>query len=464
MPFDGFTSDDALLSEQLLDDAHAFTLYPQLRAELHRHSDQIVDHGVVEKGWIWRADGLGIAHASSILDADSVITSMRNVWILTLAQGFAACGTIILVTFGGIVGTRLAPEPYLATLPLSLSVLGIASSSLPAALLMQRIGRKPAFIGSALVAATAALVIAWSIATANFVTLCAAAFFIGGNMAFVQQYRFAAMEFVPAELAGRAVSTVMIGTLGAAIAGPALGQLAADLGGWPQFTGSFVVLSGLCLCATVVLLKLPFGTVAARTESTRGTSIARLLLKQDYRLALLAGLASYAVMSFIMTATPLSMHVHDGFSTAQTTFVITAHLLGMYLPSLVSPWLIGILGVRRMMVIGIFINIVCIGIAAYVGQDFIHYFTALTLLGVGWNLMFVSATAMLATTYEPADRFRAQGFNDLAVFGSQAVTSLLAGTAIETLGWKTLNLVALPLLIFVLLALHRPQKPSPETT
>jgi MFS family permease len=169
-------------------------------------------------------------------------------------------------------------------------------------------------------------------------------------------------------------------------------------------------------------------------------------------------------MSFIMTATPLSMHVHDGFSTAQTTFVITAHLLGMYLPSLVSPWLIGILGVRRMMVIGIFINIVCIGIAAYLGQDFIHYFTALTLLGVGWNLMFVSATAMLANTYEPADRFRAQGFNDLAVFGSQAVASLLAGTAIETLGWKTLNLVALPLLIFVLLALHRPQKPSPETT
>ena len=389
---------------------------------------------------------------------------MRNVWILTLAQGFAACGTIILVTFGGIVGTRLAPEPYLATLPLSLSVLGIASSSLPAALLMQRIGRKPAFIGSALVAATAALVIAWSIATANFVSLCAAAFFIGGNMAFVQQYRFAAMEFVPPELAGRAVSTVMIGTLGAAIAGPAVGQFAADLGGWPQFTGSFMVLSGLCLCATLVLLKLPFGAVAIRNESKQQTSIAKLLARSDYRLAVLAGLASYAVMSFIMTATPLSMHVHDGFSTAQTTFVITAHLLGMYLPSLVSPWLIGMLGIRRMMVIGIFINIVCIGMAAYVGQEFIHYFTALTLLGVGWNLMFVSATAMLANTYEPADRFRAQGFNDLAVFGSQAVASLLAGTAIETLGWKTLNLVALPLLIFVLLALHRPQKTSPETT
>ena len=376
----------------------------------------------------------------------------------------AACGTIILVSFAGIIGTHIAPSPALATLPLSLSVLGVASMSLPAALLMQRIGRKPAFVVSALIASLAALGCARAIDTSNFALLCATAFFIGGNMAFVQQYRFAAMELVPANEAGRAASTVMIGTLGAAMLGPTVGEFAKDLGGWTEYTGSFVVLSGLCVLAALVLSRIPLARPSGGAEPPSTKRFRDFLRTPGYRLAVFAGLSSYAVMSFIMTATPLSMHVHDGFSTAQTTFVITAHLLGMYLPSLVSPWLIGILGVRRMMVIGIFINIVCIGIAAYVGQDFIHYFTALTLLGVGWNLMFVSATAMLANTYEPADRFRAQGFNDLAVFGSQAVASLLAGTAIETLGWKTLNLVALPLLIFVLLALHRPQKPSPETT
>lgn len=380
---------------------------------------------------------------------------MRNVWILTLAQGFAACGTIILVTFGGIVGTRLAPEPYLATLPLSLSVLGIAATSLPAALLMQRIGRKPAFIGSALIAAGAALVCAWSIAIGSFLGLCCAAFFIGSNMAFVQQYRFAAMEFVADVHAGKAASTVMIGTLGAALLGPTLGQLASNLGGWPQFTGSFIVLSVLCILAALILARLPIPAPNLQIATSSSGSIISLLRKPNYRLAVLAGLASYAVMSFIMTATPLSMHVHDGFSSAETTFVITAHLLGMYLPSLISPLLIERLGVRLMMTIGIVANIVCIAIAAWVGHDFMHYFTALVLLGVGWNLMFVAATAMLATTYTPAERFRAQGFNDLAVFGSQAVASLLAGTAIETLGWETLNLVALPLLIVVLVILRR---------
>jgi len=172
----------------------------------------------------------------------------------------------------------------------------------------------------------------------------------------------------------------------------------------------------------------------------------------------MCGLASYAVMSFIMTATPLSMHVHDGFSSAQTTTVITAHLLGMYLPSLVSPLIVRMLGIRNMMLLGIAANVACVAICAWVGHDFIHYFWALVLLGVGWNLMFVAATTQLGSTYRPEERFRAQGFNDFAVFGCQAAASLLAGTAIETLGWEILNLITLPLLLFVfwMTLTHRP--------
>ena len=189
---------------------------------------------------------------------------MRQVWILTLAQGLAACGTIILVSFAGIIGTHIAPSPALATLPLSLSVLGVASMSLPAALLMQRIGRKPAFVVSALIASLAALGCARAIDTSNFALLCATAFFIGGNMAFVQQYRFAAMELVPANEAGRAASTVMIGTLGAAMLGPTVGEFAKDLGGWAEYTGSFVVLSGLCVLAALVLSRIPLARPSGR--------------------------------------------------------------------------------------------------------------------------------------------------------------------------------------------------------
>jgi MFS family permease len=383
---------------------------------------------------------------------------MRNVWILTLAQGFAACGSITLITFGGIVGTQLAPQPMLATLPLSLSVLGIAAMSLPAALLMQRIGRRRAFIGSAIVAAIAALLCATAIVQRDFPLFCLAGLLIGSNMAFVQQYRFAAIEYAGPQHAGRAVSTVMIGTLAAALAAPTLGGLFADLEGWPPYGGSFLMLAGLCLVAAAVLTRLP-AAPPPDPPSPQGADCARpiaaLLRDPRYRLAVLGGLASYAVMSFIMTATPLSMHVHDGFSTSETTAVITAHLLGMYLPSLATPWFVARLGIRGMIFAGIAVNVVCVLICAFVGHQFIHYFAALLLLGVGWNLMFVGATALLAATYSAAERYRAQGFNDLAVFGSQAVASLSAGAAIETLGWQTLNLLTLPLLLAVFWAMLR---------
>jgi len=184
--------------------------------------------------------------------------------------------------------------------------------------------------------------------------------------------------------------------------------------------------------------------------ATSSRSLKELMRRPTFRLAVLAGLSSYAVMSFIMTATPLSMHVHDGFSTGETTAVITGHLFGMYLPSLATPWFVSKLGVRGMMLTGVTINIVCIVICAFVGRRFFHYFSALLLLGVGWNLLFVGATTLLSSTYSDSERFKAQGFNDFMVFGSQALASLSAGVAIETLGWETLNLVTLPLLVLVL--------------
>ncbi|MCC6172900.1 MAG: MFS transporter, partial [Gammaproteobacteria bacterium] len=324
---------------------------------------------------------------------------MRNVWILTLAQAFAACGTLTLFAFGGIVGTHIAPLPALATLPLTCSVAGVASASLPVALLMQRTGRKPTAIGSALLAALAALLCAWAIAHASFWLLCAGGFLLGCNMAVVQQYRFAAAEFVTPAETGRAVSTVMLGTLAAAIAAPAIGNLARMLGGWPEFTGSFVVLAGLLVVAALVLSTLGRAPVRQEPQHGSGRPLREILRAPSYRVAVLCGLVSYAVMSFIMTATPISMHVHDGFSSGETTSVISAHLLGMYLPSLATPLLVRVLGLRTMMLAGIAAMALCVAISAFVGHAFVHYFTGLVLLGLGWNLMFVAATTLLTTTY-----------------------------------------------------------------
>ena len=384
---------------------------------------------------------------------------MRHVWTLTVAQAFAACGTLMLVTFGGIVGARLAPAPALATLPWSLSIVGLAAASVPAALLMQRFGRRSVLIASALLGCIAALACAVGIAHGSFVGVCAAALLFGLHAAVVHQYRFAAAELVPRgagpEQAGKAVATVMLGTLAAAVLAPAIGQQSRTLGGWAEYTGSFVVVAGLLACAALVLTRLPPMPPAPQAERRGGRPVSELLRIPDYRLAVLAALSSYAVMSFIMTATPISMHLHDHHSGAVTAGVITAHLLGMYLPSLATPWLVAKLGIRGLMLGGLAANFACVGIAAAVGAGVTHYFIALVLLGVGWNLLFVGATTLLAGTFSTSERFRAQGVNDLIVFGAQAVVSLLAGAAIEALGWRALNLVTLPLLLLTSWAVMR---------
>lgn len=380
---------------------------------------------------------------------------MRNVWTLTVAQAFAGCSTSMLVAFGGIIGATLAPNPSIATLPWSITIVGMAVASLPAALLMQRIGRRPAFVGSALLAALAALVFAWGIAQHSFVALCSAGFFFGLNSAFVQQYRFAATEFLAPSLASRAIATVMLGTLAAAVVGPAVGVAVRNLGGWPEFTGSFIVLSALLVVAALILTALDEPSAHVAKPNERGRSLRVIAAQPQYLTAVVAGVAAYASMSFVMTATPISMHLHDHISNDRTSLVISSHLLAMYLPSLASGWLATRLTARAMLLIGVAAMSSCILISTVIGHQFGHYLAGLVLLGFGWNFMFIAATTLLTKTYTSAERFRAQGSNDLAIFGSQALASLLAGVAIERIGWQALNAAILPLLVAATVAAYR---------
>ncbi|MEZ5290972.1 MAG: MFS transporter [Vicinamibacterales bacterium] len=369
---------------------------------------------------------------------------MRDVWILTAAQALAACGTIMLVTFGGIVGAELAPTRVLATLPISLSVVGVALMSLPASLLMQRVGRKPAFVGSALVAMLAALLCAASVAAQSFAGLCVAGALLGSNMAFVQQYRFAAAEFVEPSHAGRAVSTVMLGTLVAALLAPELGHRARLLGGWPEFTGSFVALAGVMAAAALVLGAMGRPQLRVATAGGPKRPRAEIARQPAFVAAVAAGVTAYGVMSFVMTATPISMHVMDGLSVDATKTVISGHLLGMYVPSLASGWLIERLGITRLMLAGLACLATTAGIGVFVGHEAGHYLIGLVLLGVGWNFLFVGGTTLLTTSYAPSERFRAQGMNDFVVFGAQAMASLLAGPVITRFGWGLLNSATVP--------------------
>lgn len=373
--------------------------------------------------------------------------------MLAVAQAFTACGVIVLFTFGGIVGARIAPVPALATLPLSLAIVGVALMTLPAAGLMQRFGRKPVFVGGALGGGVAALLGAVAIEERQFGLLCVAGALLGASQALGQQYRFAAAEYVPPELAGRAVGSVMTGTLVAAVLGPELADRARHLLGAVEFSGSFLALALLLAAAAVPLLLLAPPPALATESASGARPLRRIAAQPGFIVAVLAAISAYGVMSFIMTATPISMHVHHGFDVTEVKRVISAHVVAMYAPSLVSGWLTRRLGLTAMMVIGLISMAACIGIAAVVGHAFVHYLSGLVLLGLGWNLLFVAGTTLLTRTYTPAERFKTQGLNDFATFGTQACVSLLAGVAIQRLGWGGLNLASLPLLLAMGLAL-----------
>ena len=377
---------------------------------------------------------------------------MKSVLTLALAQCFSATGTAVVVLLGGILGATLAPTPLLATLPASLQIVGVALSTVPAALFMQRYGRKRGFILSAASALLATLLASFAVARGSFALLCLSTALIGMNNAFSLQYRFAAAEFVAPEKVGKAVGLVMVGTLVAAWLGPTLALHARHLVKSTEFAGSFLATSGLYVIAMAILSRLPDAGRAYVGASGGGRPFREILAQPLFRVAVAASLLSYAVMSFIMTATPISMHIVDHHDEVSTARVIQVHLLGMYLPSLASGWIIARFGDRPIIVVGTVLMAGCVFIATQFGHAVVHYGWALGVLGLGWNLLFIAATTMLTKTYHVRERIQAQTLNDFLVFGTQAVASLLAGLAVTTIGWERLNYATLPLLALVLVA------------
>ena len=387
------------------------------------------------------------------------MAAMRAVWMLSATQALCMSGSFLFVLLGGIIGAELAPSPSLATLPVSVLILGLAANVLPAGRLIRRFGRRAIFVGSALQAAVGCVVAGLAITAGQFWWFCAAALLLGANNAVVMQYRFAAIEYVEPARASRAIAIVMSGALVAAWLGPEIAVRAADVVAQSHYAGSFFAGTGLYLAAALLLSRIAESAAPDAADTRPPRRLSEIAAQPVFRVAVLAALASYAVMSFIMTATPISMHVMDGHGEFATARVIQVHLLAMYLPSLASGWIIARFGDRAVIAAGGVLMIACITIAAFAGHAVLHYGSALLLLGVGWNLMFIAATTLLTTTYRPHERIQAQTLNDFLVFGAQATASLLAGLALATIGWKLLNLATLPLLVAVLAAVAMAGRP-----
>jgi MFS family permease len=371
--------------------------------------------------------------------------SFHNVVTLAFAQMLAASGLTVVVIIGGLLGAEYAPQPSWATVPLSLAIVSTALTTVPAAMLMRRVGRRSGFIMGALLGVFGGLVAALAVVQRNFALLCTGTMLIGSSAAFTQQYRFAAAESVPLEDCSRAISYVLVGGLGAAIVGPQLALAGRHLIAGATYAGSFLSVSVLYVGAIVALSRLrPVPAPAIESSLDTGGSTDSGI-GPYFRTAVAASAIAFAVMSFVMTAAPISMHMLDHYSVETTTVVIQSHVLAMYLPSLVSGRIIRRFGERLVMIWGALLLSSCAAVNLS-GHHVMHYWWGLVLLGVGWNLLFVAGTTLLARSVRGPNRHRAQALNEFTVFGSQACASLLAGLAVQQAGWQMLNLAVLPLL------------------
>jgi MFS family permease len=358
-----------------------------------------------------------------------------------------------MVMLGGIIGSSLTANKAFATLPLSMMVVAVAATTIPATMLMRKIGRRKGFALASLSSVLGLALAIYALKVASFPIFIISIMIFGINMAFTQQYRYFAAESVETKYVPRAISLVLVGSIGAAFVGKELATRGQFWIEGIQFAGTMAVLAGM-----FVVQALLFFAMAPAREHDDGEvkpserPLGEIIRQPVFIVAVLGATAGYGLMTLVMTATPLSMHVNDGFSLEQTASVIQAHVLGMYAPSLVAGFLIERIGVARMMFIGA-IGLLATSIIGLQGHSVLHYWWALILLGVGWNFLYVGGTTMLTYSYSMAERFRAQAVNEFLVFGTSATASLLAGTVMYFYGWNTLMLIPMPFLIIICVAL-----------
>lgn len=385
------------------------------------------------------------------IDTTETAGFRRNLTVLILAQSLGAASGPIVISLGGLVGQDLATDPALATLPVSIYNLGLALGTVPAAWIMRQYGRRSGYLLGAMIGVLSGLVAAGAISFGAFIFFCLGTFLAGLYASYVQSYRFAAADGREGADRGRAISWVMVGGLIAAIIGPQLVIATRDAVPGVPFAGSFLSQAALALIAFFVLTRLRGRQPAATAQTSSddgGRTVLQLLASPKYMLGVAAGVVSYGLMSFVMTAAPLAM-VGCGHSIDHAAWGIQWHVLAMFAPSLVTGKLIARFGKEKVTAAGLII-IGISGAVALTGLDLRHFFISLILLGIGWNFGFIGATAMVAAAHTEAERGRAQGLNDFAVFGTVAALSFFSGALMQASGWHLINLLMFPFIAIVL--------------
>lgn len=377
----------------------------------------------------------------------------RNIPLLALCQAMFMSGTSLMVATTALVGFSLADDKAYASLPFTLQLLATMFTSIPAAMLMAKIGRKYTFLLGTIIAMIGAAICAIAVIQHQFLLFILGSILIGIYSGFSNFYRFTAADSVDKEHKSRAISYVLAGGVIAAIIGPNLANHTRDLISGAAFAASYTAIIGLYILSFIFLsfLDLPHQKQSNEHKKDSGRPLLTIAKQPQFIISLVCGMLGYATMTLLMTATPLAMqHNHHVYS--DTAFVIQWHVLGMFAPSFFTGHLIKRFGVLNIMFYGALFGAACI-IINLNGTSVNHFWFALFLLGVSWNFLFIGATTLLTETYTDKERFKAQAFNDFLVFSVVAMASLFAGILHHKFGWQFVNYIAIPAIIGILISL-----------
>ncbi|MBQ0757161.1 MAG: MFS transporter, partial [Amphritea sp.] len=351
----------------------------------------------------------------------------RNVILLSLCQALLTTGNVLLISVNALIGQQLSPSPGLITLPVAMQFVGLMCATIPASLIMARIGRKNGFYLGNSVGIVGAICCIFALQQSQFFTFCLGTFLLGIGIGFGTLYRFAAVEACPDDQKSRAISMVMAGGVIAAVLGPNLAISSRDWLDDSVFTGAFVGLAVLYVIALVLLsfIRIAPQKVNSAHEMNNSRPILDILLQPVFIVAATVGMISYAVMNLIMTVTPVAM-ARCGFDFSTAAWVIEWHVLGMFLPSFITPVLIRRFGLLPMMVLGAVFMLACIFLNLN-GVSQWHFWGGLALLGVGWNFMFISATQLVISAYRTEEKAKSQAANEFLIFGMVTVSAFSSG-------------------------------------
>ncbi len=368
----------------------------------------------------------------------------RNAMVLAVAQALAGGNNTVIVSTASIIGAMLAPDKGLATLPITCMVLGMWLGTLPVGALAKRFGRRFALQSGSAFGILSGLISCSAVINGQFWLLLIGTFCGGLYAAAHQSYRFAAADTASDAYRPKVVSWVLAGGMFAALIGPQLVIFTKDLLPPYLFAASYLGQSACAALAAVVLMFVKVPPIApARIENSR--PLPEIVRKPRFIVAVACGVASYSMMNMLMTSAPLAM-IGCGHSVTDATLGIQWHVLAMYAPSFVTGSLISRFGVERITGIGLGL----IGLTAVVGiagVSVAHFWSALVLLGVGWNLAFIGATTMVTQCHRPEERNKVQAFNDFLIFGSMALASFSSGQLLEYFGWAAINEVIFPTIL-----------------